>query len=172
MAIATGTLLAIGAGTALAGAATSAVSGAMTASAQDKAGRAQLAAAEAGVTLAREVVDKQMAERRRLESLAEPSQAELDNIELMLSTTEEGLRKSMQRLDQEAKILDETDPVIKEAASNLTNLLKGEQSKYLKPLREQRARQKAELEQKLAGQLGPGFRTTAAGIQALSFRRP
>jgi hypothetical protein len=168
MAAISGTALAIGAGLAGAGSAISLGSGLAAASAQEKAGRAQLAAAEAGLGFAREQIEAQRAERQRLEQLAEPSQAELDNIELILQTTEKGLQQAQSLLDQEAKILDETDPVIKEAAANLTNLLRGEQSRFLKPLREQRRRQKAELETKLAAQLGPGFRTSAAGIQAIN----
>ena len=140
------------------------IAGGQAARAADKAGRAKISAAEQQIVA-------QTAERQRIEKLAKqaaaPTQDELDQISALVKTSEDGLARAADLVQREAKVLDDIDPVIQQSAQNITSLLRGEQATVLKPLRDQRRRQKAKLEQDLRARLGSGFRTSSAGIAAL-----
>lgn len=140
------------------------IAGGKAARAADKAGQAKISAAK-------EQIAAQTRERRRIEQAASqaaaPSQEELDQISALVKTSEDGLARAADLVEREAEVLDDIDPVIQQSAQNITALLRGEQATVLKPLRDQRRRQRARLEQDLRGRLGPGFRTSSAGIAAL-----
>lgn len=137
-----------------------------------KAARAAESAAQARISGAREVIDLQTQERRRIEKVAQeaaaPSVRELESINRLVDQNTRNLDTAFSALNQELRTLEETtDPAIKAAGENITALLRGEAAKALAPVRRERQRQKTELEGQLRARLGSGFRTSTAGIQAL-----
>lgn len=60
------------------------------------------------------------------------------------------------------------DPAIIEAATQAVNLLKGQESSALAPLKSQRERQRQGLLNQLRQQLGPGAESSQAGLNALA----
>lgn len=91
---------------------------------------------------------------------AQPSARELQTIEQLLGSAESALSR------QEA-LLARTDPALAKAAEEAERLLSGGESRLLGPIREQRQRQREQLENRLRKQLGPGFETSTAGQQTL-----
>lgn len=124
------------------------------------------------LAFARESLDKQIAERRRVEEtslgLAAKSPEELASMGRILNRRELYLKQQDASLAKVEDILAKVDPSIKEAADQQLQLLRGETSKVLAPLQAQRQRQKKQLQNALAEKLGPGYATSSAGIQALS----
>jgi hypothetical protein len=142
-----------------------AIAGSQQANALEKAGNAELAARE-------KALQQQLAERSRIENrateAAKPSLRELEATNRLIADNDKNINLAFTSLQNEIKTLEEaTDPAIKAAGQNITNLLKGKAAAALGPVTKQRARQKAELENQLKGRFGSGFRTTTAGIQAL-----
>jgi hypothetical protein len=121
---------------------------------------------------AREALDKQIAERKRIEQeslgLAAKSPEELAAMGRVLSRRDLYLKQQDESLRRVEGILEKVDPSIKEAADQQLQLLRGETSKVLKPLEMQRQRQRKQLENALSERLGPGYATSSAGLQALS----
>ncbi len=129
-------------------------------SASDRQAAAQQRLAEARL---REAKAARTAARR----LALPSTAEIASLDRAFRDKERGLEESLAALKKEEAVLAQTDPVVQQAAQGLTNLLKGNQARLLEPVRRQRAKQRAQLENQLAATLGSGFRTSSAGQTAL-----
>lgn len=71
------------------------------------------------------------------------------------------------QLQRQEKLIKSLDPAILEAATQATQLLRGEEAKSLQPVRDQRARQRQQLVNQLREQLGPGAETSSVGQQAL-----
>jgi hypothetical protein len=120
---------------------------------------------------AREALEKQVAERNRMETavlgLAAKSPDELAATGRMLNQRALYLNTQSDNLSKVQSILDKVDPSIKEAASQQLDLLQGKESQVLAPLQAQRQRQRQQLQNSLSEKLGPGYATSSAGIQAL-----
>ena len=163
--------LAIGIGLAVGGVASLAGS-AIAAGAARSAGEATLAAAKSEQEIAKERLNREIAERQRIEqnaiATAVKSPTEIAVIDRMTKTREELYSQQKLQLDKEYSILEAADPAIKEAGSQLVGLMKGEMTKMLDPITKQRSLQRSKLEAQLARTLGPGFRSSSAGIEALT----
>lgn len=114
------------------------------------------------------------AQRQRMETIAlakeaaSPSVAELRSIEDLIKGKAESLKTLEARIGAEEKALSQVDPIISESSNQILGLLRGETTKLLDPVRKERQRQRQALENQLADRLGPGFRTSSAGIEALN----
>lgn len=141
------------------------------ADAAEKAGNAQLQAAREEITAANQRLDKEIAERRRIQEMAMASAVksptEIAAISRIIQTRDSAWQQQKAELDKQFALLEAADPGIKEAGTQLYSLMKGEQTKMMDPVLKNRATQKAKLEAQLSRTLGPGFRTTSAGIKAL-----
>jgi hypothetical protein len=156
-----GAATAIGIGVAVAG-----ITGAVISS--NKASKAQGKAANAQLQAAREQMTAQEIARENAVQAAAPSAGELARIDRLIKSNEQGLEMSLSELNRNMEILNTLDPAIKEAGSQALNLLRGQEAKVLGPLREERTRQRRELENQLAARLGGGWRTSSAGIEAMN----
>ena len=81
---------------------------------------------------------------------------------------EKGVKESERMLIRERKLLDAVDPSLIEAGNQAFQILRGKEAAILDPLRRQRERQRKTVEESLRRQLGPGFDTSSAGIEALA----
>lgn len=137
-----------------------------------KAGNAQKDAAFAQIESAKELDRKARNDRERAYELATkaaiPSPDELNAVQGLLRKSEESLTSQLGQLKQYQGIIDAVDPAVKEAGKQTLELLQGHDAAVLGPLRDQRTRQKGALEEQLAARLGPGYKTTSAGIKALN----
>ena len=84
-----------------------------------------------------------------------------------LMALERSLAQQTQSLDKQASLFEALDPAIMEASSQALQLLRGEESRTLAPLKSQRDRQRQTLLNTLREQMGPGAETSSAGQQAL-----
>lgn len=71
-------------------------------------------------------------------------------------------------IKREEELISAVDPALMEAGKQAFNLLRGQEAEILGPLKRDRQRQRSELRETLRRQLGPGFETSSAGIEALS----
>lgn len=144
-----------GAGVAVAAgsAALGAVQGAEAAGAKGRAGQAQEA-------FAREQLDFARQSQAKAEAAAEPSAQELAQLQKQIDVTDRSIAR-------QEELLKAVDPALIEASQQALKLLKGEASSSTQPLERARQRQRQQLENRLREQLGPGFETSSAGIEAL-----
>jgi len=137
-----------------------------------EAGNAQLQAAREEIAAAKERQEKEIAERQRIQKMAMDaavkSPTEIAAISRIIQLRDTAYNQQKAELDKQFAILDAADPAIKEAGSQLYSLMKGEQTKLMEPVLKNREVARQKLEAQLARTLGPGFRTTSAGIQALN----
>jgi hypothetical protein len=111
------------------------------------------------------IAEAQLAEQRRTRELAtaaaEPSPAELAQMQQSISLNEQDIARKQ-------KLIESADPALIEAGKQALGLLQGKNAKSLAPLQAQRQQQRQALQQRLKAQLGPGYETTTAGQQALA----
>lgn len=105
--------------------------------------------------------------REQAEAAAEPSFEELAAIQNLSIQRDALVADSKRALARQEELLDAVDPALKEAGRQALELLQGRDAAALDPIRDQRTRQRDQLEQQLAQRLGSGFRTSSAGIEAL-----
>lgn len=105
---------------------------------------------------------------RKAREAAIPSPVELKAIDTMITRSEAQLKKSLEMISRNEKVLNSMEPAMKESGMQLYKALRGEAVPMLKPIIERRTRQKQQLEQQLAERFGPGFRSTSAGLMALN----
>lgn len=158
---------------AVAGGAIAAKAGAdRQADAMESAGNAQAAAARAETREATRRLEREIAERRRIEERAVEAASRTPNeiaaLNRVIRLRDEAYSRQTAELNKQFEILDAADPGIKEAGSQLLGLMRGESTKMLEPVMRERSQQKAKLEAQLRRTLGPGFRTTSAGMEALN----
>ncbi len=162
-------LLAVAANPAVVG--TAAAVALSTAGANQKADAATKAAQQQ-IDAAAEALDKQIAERKRVTEAAvgaaQMSPGELRSINSILATKGAALTTTMDSISKQQAQLDAMDPNVKAAGDNLYKLLTGEASKVLAPIQAQIERQRNKRMSQLAAQMGPGFMTTSAGIEAMN----
>lgn len=70
-------------------------------------------------------------------------------------------------IGRERKLIEAVDPTLIEAGKQAFQLLQGKDAEILGPIQRQRARQKQNLQEQLRRNLGPGYETSSAGIEAL-----
>lgn len=137
-----------------------------------KAGDATYQAAQDQVQLAQKEIDAQIQQRAQsitqAQDAARISPAEISAINSVLSTRGQALSASMDAIGKMQAQLDAVDPQVKAAGSNLYDLLSGKSAAILAPLQKQLDLQRQNLVSNLAGQMGPGFMTSSAGIEALT----
>src|SRR5690606_36516284 len=85
-----------------------------------------------------------------------------------LQQEESVLKNQEMQIARQNQLLEAVDPALKEAGSQALQLLQGKEAAALNPIRQQRERDRKKLEENLARRLGSGFRTSSAGIEALS----
>lgn len=102
-------------------------------------------------------------ERMRLEAAnaAEASPFEIQRLE-------DAYKASNNEFMRREKILASADPALIEAGKQALELMQGKEAATLNPLKNQRAKQRAQLENQLRQKLGSGYAESSAGIQALS----
>jgi hypothetical protein len=111
-----------------------------------------------------DIAEAQLAQQREDRALAlkfaEATPEELAQLNKTIQVNEADIARK-------TKLLESADPAIMEAGKQALGLLRGEEAKILSPLRNQFSKQESELRAKLTAQLGPGYETSTAGIQAL-----
>lgn len=126
-----------------------------------------------------EIAMEQLAERRRTRDMAlgasdidmaaaMPTAAELATLEKQLAYLDRVQTIQMAALERDEKLMEQAAPGIMEAGNQAYKLLKGQEAEALRPIRQQREMQRRMLENSLAKQLGSGFGTSSAGIEALT----
>lgn len=148
----------IGGGTALAG-------GIMSANAQGAAGAAQLAAAKDALQAQIQARTSGIAEAK---ASAAMSAGEIKSADQILQTRDQALSSSMASIQKQQTMLDQVAPNVQAAGQNLYSLLTGKSAEILAPMQTQLNNQRQQLVNKLSSQMGPGFMTSSAGMQALT----
>lgn len=85
-----------------------------------------------------------------------------------LAQLDQSIAAQERNLARQEKLAEQIDPALLEASQQALQLLRGEESKSLAPVRRQRDMQRQKLLNSLREQLGPGAETSSAGIQALT----
>lgn len=154
------------------GAALNAVGQFKAANAMEDAGNAQVQAARERIAWEKQALEEQKKNQERGIELGKQygamSANEMLSIQRMLTDRDSSFAARLAEIDKERALLEQVDPLVKQSGENLLNLLKGESSAALKPVQDERDRQRRQLEANLASSMGPGFRTTSAGIEALT----
>lgn len=104
---------------------------------------------------------QQRADRQQALSILQPTQQQIQQLQ-------EAMAVNSQQIGQSQQLLQATNPAIIQAAAQAQGLLQGKDAPMLAPIRNQRAQQRAQLEQSLMQQLGSGYKTSSAGLQALN----
>lgn len=122
-------------------------------------GPGQRAAALQG-QMAEAQLAEQQNQRAQATSAAAPSLAELQQLSnsVQLNQTD---------IERKQKLLASADPALMEAGQQALKLLQGGEAANLDPLKRQRAEGRTQLEAQLRQQLGSGYATSSAGIEAL-----
>ena len=122
-------------------------------------------AAREAASGAQRAAEAQLAEERATRAaaleFADFTPEELAQIESTIALNE-------QDIERKQELLDSADPALIEAGRQALQLLRGEEAKTLDPIRRQRQEDRLKLEDNLRSQLGTGFATSSAGIQALN----
>lgn len=176
MAIGTAVLAGVAVAGTVAGAAVSIHGQNAAADAANKAGAATAQASKDQLAFEERWAQLQLQERRRVEQqgvayalqYGKKSPEEMAATARLLTTKQQGLTAGLDALQREYQVYDQMDATVKEAGQQQLQLLKGQQAKILSPLLAQRDKQKQQVEAQLAAKLGPGFRTSSAGIEALT----
>jgi len=144
----------------------------ISSSAAGKAGQAQLTAAQQQVQLAQTALQQQI--QARTQGIAEAqrvsaiSPGEIQSINKIFSTQEQALTANLSSIQKAQDSLNALDPQVKAAGKNLYDLLIGQSAAILKPLQTQLNYQRQEMVSNLASQMGPGWMTSSAGIEAMT----
>lgn len=140
--------------------------------AAEKAGKEQAKIANKQLKFAKEFEKRQRADREKAfeyaKGAAAPSPQELANLEKMTEANDKRYQDALAQIDKYDDLLDQVDPIMKETGDQTLQLLRGEQSKILQPAMKIRQQQRDAYMNQLAARLGPGFRTTSAGIMAMN----
>lgn len=151
----------IGGTAAIAGGVMAYKAGQAGADATQNAANAQSAAANAQLTA-------QNKARQTALQLAAPTAGEIAAIDRVTQRNEAQSAVTLQQVTSGLSALASIDPAIKSAGDQAYQVLQGQQSQLLAPIQAQRSRQRQDLENQLAARLGPGFRSSSAGIEAIN----
>src|SRR3990172_8481598 len=102
-----------------------------------------------------------LAQRQAAMAATAPTTGELAAMQRQTEVTERAIMR------QEA-LLNAVDPALMEAGKQALALLQGKEAAVLTPLRQAQARQTAQTQARLQEQLGGGFATSSAGIEAMT----
>lgn len=111
--------------------------------------------------MAQAQLSQQVADRNTALGYAKASDYELQRMADAYKTNSQDLARKQQ-------LIDSADPALIEAGKQALSLLQGKEAATLNPIKQARSTQREALKQKLFDQLGPGYETSSAGIQALS----
>ena len=114
---------------------------------------------QVGSTIAKAGAARDISERAM--AAAEPMPQEI-------AALERSVRDQETVIERERKLIEAVDPALIEAGKQAYDMLKGKETELLGPIRRQRDRQRQVLTETLRRQLGPGFETSSAGMEALS----
>lgn len=106
--------------------------------------------------------------RSRAREAARKSPTEIAAMNSMLRQKEQILATNEANIKRLTASLDTIDPIVKEAGTQVYDLLKGKEAAALAPVIQLRDRQRIKLENELARKLGSGWRTTSAGLEAMT----
>lgn len=168
VAIAAGAVIVAGAAGAAASANQRRIQGEKAASAQQSIAQAQQSQAERERNQILGMGQKGLNELEQAYYMAEPSGADLKNLERQIQLYERTLSVQEAALERQKKFAQTIDPGIVEAGQQILAALQGKDVAALNPLKAQRSRDRALLEEQLKQNLGSGYAGTTAGAQALS----
>lgn len=117
-------------------------------------------AAAASAKIAQAQLDEQRTTRAAATAAATPSLQELQQLQ-------QGITLNQTDIDRKQKLLASADPALIEAGNQALALLQGKEAANLDPLKNQRAEGRTALQAQLRQQLGSGYATSSAGIEAL-----
>jgi hypothetical protein len=141
------------------------------ADAAEQAGQATLDAANKQVQMSQDALQQQIQARadaiKQIQGIAGLSPEEINSINQILTTKTTALNSSLSSIAKQQSQLDAMDPQVKQAGQDLYDLLTGHASAVLAPMQQQMARQRQNMMDSLSSQLGPGFMTSSAGINAI-----
>lgn len=103
----------------------------------------------------------QLGQQQQNYSNALPTDAEMQQLQQAMSVNQQGINQSQQ-------LLQSANPALLAAGQQALQLMQGKSAAALAPIQNQRSQGRAQLEQQLQQQLGPGYKTSSAGIQALN----
>ena len=120
-------------------------------------------AADAQAQIAEAQLAEQQAQRQAATSAATPSAAEIAQLERSIALNEADVTRKQ-------RLLDAADPALIEAGKQALAILQGGSASaaVLDPIKRQRAEGRQKLEDQLRRQLGSGYATSSAGIEALT----
>lgn len=155
-----------------ASAATGAAGLILSSDAAGAAGKAGLSAAQQQITLSQQALQAQIEARasgiKEAQTAAQISPGEIQAISNIFSTRDASLSASLQSISKQQSELDAMDPQVKAAGSNLYDLLTGKSAAILAPIQQQLGYQRSQMQNQLASQMGPGYMTSSAGIEAMT----
>lgn len=157
-ALAGATLGPIGAGV---GAGIGLLGGLLGASAQDS-------SSDAYQQMAQAQLEAQQQNRNLAMGFAAPTMDELQNQEQMYSNMQRLYSYQLASHQRDSQILESQYPGIVAAAKNMYNLQTGKEAPILAPLRQQQQYDRQKLQNQLQTQLGSGWETSSAGIEAMT----
>jgi hypothetical protein len=165
MAVATGTALLVAAGASIVGSK-------IAADAAGEAGKAQAQEAQKALDWQKEVYAKNQAQMQKFMADAakysQPTISDINALQKMVQISDAQNASAIKSIESGQKILDSVNPALQAAGDETLKLIKGQADSILNPVRDQRNRQKTELENQLAQRFGASFRFSAAGIKALN----
>lgn len=103
----------------------------------------------------------------QVKTAAAPSFEELAAVQSLVTQREKTLTDQAAALGRTRQILETVDPLIKEQGKQALALLEGQDDARTSAARRSVDKKRMEYENRLADQLGPGWRTSSAGIQAM-----
>jgi len=104
---------------------------------------------------------QQQSDRSQALNIAGASPQEIQNLQQQLGV-------ATQQVQQGQSLINSYSPAAQAAGGQALALMNGQSAASLAPLMNQRAQQRSALQQQLQQQLGPGYQTSSAGIQALN----
>lgn len=119
------------------------------------------AVADATGQAANAQLGQQTADRQQALGYAMPTQAEMQQLQQAMAVNQQGISQGQQ-------LINSANPALISAAQQANSLLNGGSAASLAPIQNQRATQRSSLTQQLQQQLGSGYATSSAGIQALN----
>jgi hypothetical protein len=134
-------------------------------------GAAAGTAANAQLTASQQALQAQIAARAsavsQVQGLSGMSAGEMASINQIMATQSSALSASMSSIQTQQTQLNAMSPDVQQAGTDLYNLLSGQSSSVLAPMQQQINLQRSQMQNQLESQLGPGWATSSAGINAM-----
>lgn len=123
---------------------------------------------EAYQQMAQAQLDAQRQNRDLALGYAAPSMEELQNMQAQFANMQRMYAYQQASHARDSQILESQYPGIIAASQNLHDLMTGKDAAILGPLRQQQQLQRQQMQAQLQRQLGPGWQTSSAGIEAMT----